>query len=972
MARLTRNSLSESIRHSLGLGLVMSAVLVAGSVWAEDADDGDEVADRVVVTGTRVVTPGLVSSSPISSVGEEELQFRQSASIEDVVRELPAAVPALGPGTNNGTGGGSTLNLRGLGSNRNLVLINGRRIVPFNLTGQVDTNIVPVALLDRVDLVTGGASAVYGADAISGVINFIMRSDFEGVELASFYGASEQGDADRTRTDLIFGANTSDGRGNVTLALSYTDIEPLLMGDRDLGQFSFNSRTGAPGGSSAGAPIFSQLPIGAINPETGRPATVLAQYDPALGRFRTDNLELYNFNPVNFYQGALERTQATALGRFEISPNVEAYGEFIYMNNTRKAQLAESGTFFSNWSIPVGNPFLNDATRAQVCAAGEIPAERCVAGSTEEVVMQARRRFLELGPRLNDFENNVFQYTIGARGEISDSWSYDASYTYGKAQQSQLRGNWGSSSRVQQALRAIDPDTCLDPANGCVPLNLFGPVGSITDEMIGFFNLSSLLSQEVEQEVAAASIAGDLGNFGSPFADAPIGVAAGAEYRKLTAGTQSDQASQIQGEVLGTGAPTPDRSGSFDLTEFYVEMLAPLIPGVTFEGGYRYTDFSVSGGGSTSYDSWKAGLSWEAADGVLVRTMLQRATRAPNVNELFAPQVSGLSNLGTDPCQGNLINLADANTPGTLSNLCRLTGIPAGVIGNLPEPAAGQINVLGGGNPDLGPEEADTFTAGVVWQPNFVDGMTVTLDYYRIELNDQISSPSTTDILDQCYSQSLNPNFEFNAACALVLRSPIGGDLNAGDSPGVVTALGNTGQTKTDGIDLGVGYGMALPSDLGNLSFNLNLTRVLSWEFRDNPASEARDCLGYYSAACNSATGSGLIHKLRFNQRTTWSRGDYDVSLNWRYMGGLSVEPGSGNWLEDFSTIGRIHYFDLAAAWRINDNVRLNLTINNLLDRDAPNVGDTIGSTAANSGNTFPQFYDVIGRFYTLGVNVRF
>lgn len=963
---MKRNSLAESVRLALGIGLVAGVMVTGNSVWADETDDESEVADRIVVTGTRVVAPGVMSSSPISSISEEELQFRQSASIEDVIRELPSAVPALGPGTNNGTGGGSTVNLRGLGSNRNLVLINGRRIVPFNLSGSVDTNIVPVALMDRVDLVTGGASAVYGADAISGVINFIMRSDFEGLELSSFYGMSEEGDADRTRTDVIFGANTGDGRGNVTFALSYTDIEPLTMGERSFGEFSLNSTSGLPGGSSAGVPTFSVLPIG----EDG--ATVLAQYDPSLGRFSPDNLQLYNFNPVNFYQGALERTQATGLARFEINPAAEAYAEFIYMDNTRKAQLAESGTFFNNWNIPVGNPFLTDAARAQVCAQGDIPEADCIAGSTEEVTMQARRRFTELGPRLNDFDNNVFQYTLGMRGEITDTWSYDGYWSYGKAQQQQVRGNWGSNSRVQQALRAVDPETCLDPANGCVPLNLFGPEGSITDEMLGFVNLSSLLSQEVEQEVGAVSFTGDLGGLRSPFADSPIGIAAGAEYRKITASTLSDQASQIQAEVLGTGAPTPDRSGSFSLREAYVEMLAPVVEGVTFEGGYRYTDFSVSGGGSTSYDSWKAGLAWEATDELLVRSMVQRATRAPNVNELFAPQVSGLSNLGTDPCQGNLINQADANTPGTLSNLCRQTGVPQGIIGNLPEPAAGQINVLGGGNPDLGPEEADTLTAGIVWQPSFVDSLTVTLDYYRIELNDQISSPSTTDILDQCYSSALNPNFEFNAACALVLRSPIGGDLNASDSPGVVTALGNTGQTKTDGIDLGVTYGMPLPSDWGNLSFNLNLTRVIGWEFRDNPASESRDCLGFYSVACNDASGAGLIHKLRFNQRTTWTMGDYDLSLNWRYMGGLSVEPGSGNWLDDFSSIGRIHYFDLAGAWRINENVRLNLTINNLLDRDPPNVGDTIGSTAANSGNTFPQFYDVIGRFYTLGVNVSF
>ncbi|QOC22829.1 TonB-dependent receptor [Wenzhouxiangella sp. AB-CW3] len=963
-----RNSLTESVRLALGVGLIATAMATGGSVWAQDTDDDgdlDDIIDRIAVTGTRVVSPGLLSSSPITSIDDSELQFRQSASIEDVIRELPVAVPALGPGTNNGTGGGSTVNLRGLGSNRNLVLINGRRIVPFNLTGQVDTNIVPVALLERADLVTGGASAVYGADAVSGVLNFVMRSDFEGVELSSFYGMSEKGDADRTRTDFIVGANTSDGRGNVTMALSYTDIEPLTMGERDIGEFSLFSDTGQPGGSSAGVPTFSLVEL--VEGE----GSVLAQWDPDQGRF-TDDLQLYNYNPTNFYQGALERTQATALARYEIIPEVEAYGEFIYMDNTRRAQLAPSGTFFNNWNVPIGNPFLTDEGRAQICATHDIAPEDCVAGSTEEVTMQARRRMTELGPRLNDFENDVYQYTVGARGDIGINWTYDAYWSQGQASQVQTQGNWGSNSRVQQALRAVEVDECLDDSNNCVPLNLFGPEGSITDEMIDFINLSSLSTQTVDQEVGALTFAGDLGDIRSPMADEPIGVAVGAEYRRVAAATLSDQASQIQGEVLGTGAPTPDRSGAFTLREVYAEMIAPIVQGVTFEGGYRYTDFSVADESSTSYDTWKAGLNWEATDELLVRGMVQRATRAPNVNELFAPQVSGLSNLGTDPCQGDRINQDEAGTPGTLSNLCVQTGVPTGVVGNLPSPAAGQINVLSGGNPELGPEEADTWTAGVVWQPFFVDDLTVTVDYYRIEIEDQISSPSSTDLLEQCYDPALNPGFEFNEACSLILRSPTGGDLNASDALGVVTALSNSGRSKTEGIDLGVNYGMPLPNDMGDLSFTLNLTRVLNWEFQDSPASSARDCLGYYSVACNEATGAGLIHETRFNQRTTWTRGDYDVSLNWRYMSGLDVEPGSGDWLDDFSSISSFSYFDLSGAWRINENVRLNATINNLFDKSAPNVGDTIGSTAANSGNTFPQFYDVLGRFYTLGVNVSF
>ncbi len=987
---------NSKLANAVRIALISAGAAGAGAyslgAAAQQTETQQRSLEEIVVTGTRIRSPGLVANSPISSVDQTELQFRQPASAEDFIRELPSAIPALGPGTNNGTGGGSTVNLRGLGSNRNLLLFNGRRIVPFNLDGVVDTNFVPIALLDRTDLVTGGASAVYGADAISGVINFISRQDFEGVEFSGRYGTSERGDADRTTADIIFGANTSDGRGNITMSFGYTDTESLRMGERNFGVSSLSSATGNPSGSSAGVPTFSVLRVGAVDPETGIPATVLAQYDPALGAF-SPNFTLFNFNPLNFYQGPLERTQGTAMARYEVAPFAEAYGEFLFMNNTRKAQLAPSGSFFNNWNISVDNPFLNDVTRQQLCLSGtrqvgvdgdgdpiivpgQIAPADCVAGSDEIIQgVQLRRRFTELGPRLNDFDNQIFQYTAGIRGDITSSWDYDVYWSRGQADQSQVRGNWGSNSRVQQALLATtDPVTgapvCIDPSNGCVPLNLFGPEGSITDEMIDFFNLSSLLAQEVVQEIGSASVSGDLGDIRSPWADSPIGVALGVEHRRVSASTRSDQASQVQAEVLGTGAPTPDRSGSYKLNEVFVEMLAPVLPGVIFEGGYRHSQFTVED--SQNYGSWKAGLAWEPIDSLRLRTMFQRATRSPNVNELFAPQVSGLSNLDTDPCQGAAISSGDASTAGTLSNLCRLTGVPVGIIGSLPAPAAGQINVLTGGNPALNPEEANTWTVGFVWQPTMVDDLTLTVDYYRIKLTDQVSSPSSTDILDQCYSTTFNPSREFNAACALVQRSPIGGDLNASDSPGVVTALSNSGRSTTDGIDLGAVYGLELPNGRGGLTFSINVTHVLNWDFQANPTATDRDCVGFYSVACNDATGSGMVHKTRFNQRTTWSLNAFDVSVNWRYMSGMSVEPGAGNFLPAFSSISATSYFDLSGAWRATDNVRVLLTVNNALDKKPPVVGDTIGSTAVNSGNTFPQYYDVLGRFYNLGVNISF
>jgi len=922
--------------------------------------------DEVVVTGTRIRTPGLVSNSPITTVDQVEISLRQPIAVEDFLRQLPASSPSIGPGTNNGANGAAQVNLRGLGANRNLVLIDGRRYVPFNLLGVVDTNSIPIGMLERVDIVTGGASAVYGADAVSGVVNFILKRDFEGVDVSATYGTSDEGDTDQRRIDLVIGANTPDGRGNVTLGVGYTNRDQLTQGERPIGEVSLSSITGGAGGSSAGVPTFTTLPA-------------LTQFNPATGAFDLGGgaFELFNFNPLNLFVAPLERTQITALGHYEINRHAELYSQLFYTDSFVAQNLAPSGTFFSNWNISVAHPFLPDSARQEMCDRSSTAIADCSAASTETITgVQLRRRLVELGPRLGNFDNSTFQYTVGMRGDVTDSLDYDVFWTRGEADQTRTLGNWGSATKVQQALLA-NANGCLDPRNGCTPLNLFGPAGSITDDQIAFFNLDALQKQLVVQENGGVAFSGDFGDFTVPTSGSPIGYAFGVEHRRVKGQTQSDSASQTQNEILGTGAPTPDRSGRFKLDEAFGEILVPLVEGMTgihslsFEGGLRYTDFSVADGGSDSYTTWKAGLSYEPIDSLRVRAMYQKATRAPNVNELFQPVVTGLDNLAIDPCAGAAINAADANTPGTLANLCRQTGVPLAVMGGLDQPAAGQINVLVGGNPALGPEEADTFTAGVVWSPTFVDRLTITLDYYDIDITDAITEPSSGDIIDGCYSTALNPNREFNAFCQAVGRSPTGGDLNANDADGVALPLSNLGKLRTSGWDLGAVFGMDLPSNYGGLTFGANVNYVTKFDFQATPTSINRDCISFYSVNC----GAG-IPEWKANVRTTWSVSDFDVSLLYRFIDGMEVEPlaadSVGGFLPAFSSIGSYSYWDLTGAWQVLDNVRLTLIVNNLFDRDPPNVGNDIGSTATNSGNTFPQTYDAIGRYFTLGVNVRF
>lgn len=959
--------------------LCMGAVLAA-PVLAQQAAPASTL-ERVEITGTRIKTIGAVSSSPVTSLGAAEINSSQPAAVEEVVKGLPAAVPAIGAGTNNGTGGGATLDLRGLGSSRSLVLIDGRRMVPFDLNAQVDTNSIPVALLRRIDLVTGGASAVYGADAVAGVANFVLNRQFKGLELSSTYGTSGEGDANRRRTDLTMGGSFGDGRGSMVLSLGTTKTDKLLQGARDIGTAALSSVSGLPSGSGTGVP--SGIQIGSVaGLPAGTPSLANVQIDPATGRLVAP-FNSYNFNPLNFYVTPMDRMQATALGNLVINDHVEVYADLFFTRSEVLSNLAPSGTFFNVYNVPIGNPFIPEAARQQICQVRGITAANCVVGNTTEVPMAIGRRFTELGARINNFDNKSMQGTVGLKGAINDNWSYDAYLSKGESQQIQTRGNWGSLSKVQQALRAVSKTACTNPANGCVPLDVFGNEGSITPAMLNFVNLSALLQTKVEQQVMAANVSGDLGNkFKSPWTTDTIGVAFGVEQREVTASNFSDSASQIQGEVLGTGAPTPDRSGKINLSEAYLEASLPLIKNkplvhkLGLELGYRYSEFKTTS--TNDYGSWKFGGDWEPVKGFRVRAMSQRATRAPNINELYEPLVSGLSNLAVDPCQANRINQAEANTAGTLSNLCRLTGVPTPSIGSLPAPSAGQINQRTGGNPNLGPEEANTKTLGFVFQPDAVPNLTLSLDYYQIDLNKAVSSPSTTDILNDCYDPARNPGLGLNGACALVLRGPLG-TFNGADAPGVVTPKSNLGKIWTRGVDIGVNYLLDLRKVTGNakmgrLELGLNANVATKHGVQSTPASVVRDCLGFYSVACGNLNGTatGFMPKTKFTQRATWMLGDFTVGYNWRHVGKMVEEPGGPAFLPAYSTIKAQDYVDLSGSWAFNKNLRFNLSVNNAFDKKAPNVGNTIGTTTANSGNTFPQVYDVVGRYFVLGATLKF
>ncbi len=983
--------------------LVMSVALASAPAYAQDAA-GDAAADtEIVVTGTLIRNPNLESSSPVAVIGADEVSLRQATNAEQLLRETPGVTPNLGSGVNNGTIGASRVDLRGLGANRNIVLLDGARPTPFNFNGIVDLNIIPVALVERVDVLTGGASTTYGADAVTGVVNFITRRDFAGMDLQVQQGISERGDTASFRADLVLGANFDDGRGNAVLAVGYQEADPLYFGSRGFGRFVLASNNGIAGGDSPTAsPTSFSL--------AGSPQNL--QIDPT-GTSLVPQYSLFNFNPFNVYVTPFERFNVFSKANYEVSDSVEVYARGMFSKTTTSSIIAASGVFGNNLAIPLNNPFLNDTIRTQLCALADFdttvagrqgPTGPCTAANTtDRASALVYRRSVEVGPRINEYTTNVFDIQVGARYKPADNLTLDIYGAYGESETDQVLRNYVSNSRVAQALLATNTTTCTNTANGCVPLNLFGPQGSITPEQVAFIGgVTSTISTQTSLAQVHGVLSGDFG-FTTGASENPIGFAVGGEFREYRAARIPDNLAQVPGELGGSGGATLPLDGGFTVYEAFGEIIAPLVEDKPFfdelsvEAGIRYSDYKVDAPNSPSFNSttYKFGVNWAPINEVKFRGNYQRAIRAPNIGELFAPVAVGLTNLLIDPCAGTA-PVGNAN----LTAVCIAQGAPAASIGSILNPAAGQANITIGGNPNLQAEKATTYTFGVVLQP--VTGLTVTVDYYNIKVEDAITSPAPGDAIAFCFA-NITAASATSADCLAIQRNRANGRLSGTSTPtnpipGLPGNLSNAGLLKTDGIDLNINYRTDLTDNIGlNLAFNGNY--VFHSQFRSRPGGLLRECVGYYSVNCGVSTGlasgTGLAvgsptPQYTFTQRTTLVFDKVDLSLLWRHIDGLKYEPGlpplfngtitnapgadyslAGQQI-NFNRIKAYNYFDLTARFSVTDNFQLTLSAFNLFDKKPPIVGSSAGSTAFNGGNTFPSLYDTIGRRYSVTGNLKF
>lgn len=970
-------------------GAAVVLLAVATPVLAADEEPpGGEVdeapvqLEEVVVTGSRIHIPNLASASPIYHIDSDILSFWGTVRVEDTLRTLPQVFLGQNANISNGATGTATLSLRNLGSKRTLVLINGRRLPAGSPLGGgvgADINQIPGALIRSVEVLTGGSSATYGADAVAGVVNFLMVDDFDGVKLDYQFSQYQhvndneqwQGivrdagyaapggsawDGDISNVSLVMGRNLG-RRGNVTVYGTYRNIEAVSYGDRDysscallLGQTAVLARDRCGGSATQPQGTFSDF--GVLRSRGQKSFDYKVEGHEFVPREGT----LYNYAPGNYFQRPDRRWTAGLFAHYDVHDKVEAYTEFMFMDDRSVAQIAPSGSFFVTDTLNCGNAFLSTQQFEAICGTNGLTKD-------DEQTVYIGRRNVEGGNRQSDRRHTSYRSVFGLRGDLNDRWRYELHYQYSKVRMRDTYRNDLSTTRIRRALDAVErPGTgevvcrsVLDGSDpGCVPWNIFRE-GGVTADMVDYLALPMFADGSTDQTVASGYVTGHLGRYGiqSPFAETSVDVVLGGEYREENLTYNPDEAYR-SGDGAGLGGPRQPVSGGFDVTEFFFEAGIPLVEDAPFakelgiDVGYRYSDYDYD----LQANTFGIRSGWAVDSGVKLRASFQRAIRGPNVRERFEPQGLGLFNMPNDPCGGTV---TDGRTEvGRTFEECARSGVTRDQFGHIAHSPAKQYNFLRGGNPDLGAEEADTYSFGLVWTPRFVEGLNFSVDYYSIKIKKGISILNPQFILDAC----LDGN---DALCDKVSRGE-GGDLWLGSdvdrSGHVVGLLDNLAIEEVQGYDVTALYDL----DAGEWG-RLNVSDILSitsmWAQQELAGGPTTECVGKWGLTCGTPTPD-MRNNLRVTWMTPWG---VRPSLMWRYVSGVEALSITG------VDLGEQHYIDLAAIWDLTDYVSLRTGINNLFDREPPIAGQEAG---AGSGGTFPGLYDVLGRYFFIGLTANF
>jgi len=918
------------LRPYISLLLIAGSVflMLAPTVFAQDENPDEEADDvlleEVIVTGTRIKRRDYTSPSPLTTISRQEIEFSGQPTLEAYLNTMPQVQPGFDRTANNPGDGTAQIDLRGMGPGRTLVLMNSRRLAPSGVGSAVDVNNLPTALVDRVEIITGGASTVYGSDAIAGVVNFITRDDFEGLNIEGSYSTSEQGDATIWDINLVYGHQLADGRGNITFYTGLYEREALFAADREFTSIPWGTdwTTGEvfPAGSGympAGGVFGPRADLG------NGPVQVTFNPDGTPRAFvRPD--DLWNYAPVNYLQLPLTRKTAGLFGHFGISDNFEAYFEASYTRNEIKQNLAPAplGAFLvTNIDNPLWTPEMRPVLE-------QWEVEPGLAG------LFLGRRMLELGNRIFDITREYTRLVGGIRGEIASGWELDAWVIYTTSDDVESILNNGSVSRIQQAL-LVDPLTgqCFDTSGGCVPADVFGE-GRLSPEAVDYIRWQPLTNiTEREQLLASAVVTG------SPFDiwSRPVDMSFGIEWRQ----DNKESVFELYSEAVYTLFQSSQSEQRLDV-----------------EVGARWSDYKNAGAVTT----WKAGLDWRVSESLRFRSMAQHAVRAPNNSELFTQQGTSsgwaVSNNSPDPCSASSDPAANGNV-----DKCLAQGLSQGQIGVFEATGFYPAEFIFGGNPDLVPESSDTFTVGFVLTPVSIPNLTIAVDYYDIEITDTIGNVDTISV---CF----DANNAAGVFCDDVQRDA------SGNIATVSELFQNRGLLATDGFDIQAQYVIDLPGSMAiadeytQLSISTIWTHVLSTKNQENVATTVFECNGFFGWPCEEDVNP----ENRMNTKFNYSSGPFTAHLTWRWVDGMvnaapksSADYGFPDPVLAIPEVSSWSYFDLGFGYQFGQSTMVQFGINNLTDKAPAFMADSV-----RANNTSASTYDVFGRSYFLRASYQF
>jgi iron complex outermembrane receptor protein len=969
--------------YGIGSLLVMGAAPAVAQT-APSAKSPDAQVSEVIVTGSRISRRDYVSESPITTVTAESVARAGSPTVETVLNQMPQVSPSASASANfTSRAAQASVDLRGMGQQRTLVLLDGRRMQPSGSDGTVDLNVIPTALIDNVEVITGGASATYGSDAVTGVVNFKLKKHFSGAQFDLLYGETSKGDGATSGATITAGANSADDRGNAYVSLSYSDRKPIKFTDRDYLSGQVLS-TNMPGGSItvASSNLPSQAQVNSIFSSYGlatapsRTSSFSINPDGTLYvgtgavNYRGQTTSPYRIYNGNAYTAAgdyflaqvpLTRYSVLSHGDYALSNNVSVFADALFTHYSATTQgnpLVVGSISSAPILIPVTNPFVT-SDLAKILASRPNPT----AG------FNFAQSVPPVGTRQENDAYNVFQLTTGANGHAAPlelTWSAYASY--GRTELLQSERNYISSFAVQVLVNAADGGRSL-----CAGGYNFANIQTLSAACADYIRRTARNTTTLEQQIVEADAQGRL--FSLPAGDLKFAV--GADYRRNTYSYTPDEL--IRTGELANYKPILPSSGSDQVNEFYGELLVPIVRDASFartinlDLGYRYSDYDVSGGVST----YKADGDWSVNNWLRLRGGYARAVRAPSVGELFAARAQGLQTIGSvgvvgqgEPCDiTSAYRSASSSTSAQVRALCLAQGVPAAVIDTFRNTVSRPVFTTSG-NTNLKPEVSDTYTFGVVLKSPFshplLSRLTASIDYYEINLDKAIGVVTNPVAVSQCFSTVQNPTLSnSNYYCQLLSR-----DANTGQMSNISNPELNLGGYRTSGVDVQADWSAPVEAmglgDHGVLKLSTVVNYLDSFQIQTLPGGPK---LNFAGTIGNSQIDffADAHPRWKATSSAIWDIGPLETSVRWRYIGEMAnaSNVGTGGTAHGVSPVS---YFDLDLSWNVQANLTLRGGFTNLLDKKPP----TLNSSVVGGTLTDLYTYDIQGRRFFIALKAKF